>query len=263
VDRIFGPFGQILPPYELPPRPWLRVGPPATVVAVDDEVERQLRHASFFAQASFEQQGRLTSKLDVYLTSLIDLMLSRGMVDADELQRAVEDNRAEQTAAARAKYETNGTLPAWPTVMVRHDDPDELRAPDVEVDCAARMHICHAVCCSLPFPLSAAEVEAGDVKWDLGHPYMIRQSAEGYCVHNDRSTGGCDVYDRRPGVCRGYSCAHDDRIWTDFDNMVLNEDYLSNRPRPAYNFKPQTAEAVAVTIGPPRRRALAEPVGAS
>jgi Fe-S-cluster containining protein len=230
---------------------------------VDDEVERQLRHASFFVQASLEQQGRLISKLDVYLTSLIDILLAGGMVDADDLQCAVEDNRAEHTAAARARYQTNGALPAWPTVMVRHDDSDEPTAPDVEVDCAARMHVCHAVCCSLPFPLSAAEVEAGDVKWDLGHPYVIRQSAEGYCVHNDRSTGGCDVYDRRPGVCRGYSCAHDDRIWADFDNMVLNEEYLSNRRRPAYNFKPQTAAAVAVTIRPPRRHALAEPVGAN
>jgi Fe-S-cluster containining protein len=114
--------------------------------------------------------------------------------------------------------------------------------------------VCKAVCCTLPFPLSADEVEAGDVRWDLGHPYVIRHSAEGYCVHNDRATGGCGVYGKRPGVCRGYSCADDTRIWADFDNMVLNEEFLSSRKRHDFTFRPATADAVAVTIRPPRRR---------
>jgi hypothetical protein len=226
---------------------------------MEDEVERQMRHASFFVQASLEQHGKLTSKLDVYVTSLIELLLDRGVLQAEDLARVVDANRAEHGAEARARFESDGAMPAWPTVMVRQDDPAESdgpdpAAPEVEVDCAARMHVCKAVCCSLPFPLSAAEVEAGDVRWDLGHPYVIRQTAEGYCVHNDRSTGGCDVYDKRPGVCRGYSCAHDERIWTDFDNMVLNEEYLRSRRRPDFSFRPQTADAVAVTIRPPRPR---------
>jgi Fe-S-cluster containining protein len=219
-----------------------------------DELERQLRHASFFVQASLEQHGRLTGKLDVYLSSVIELLLARGVLEAEELATAVDANRAEHAAEARARFETDGTLPAWPTVMVREDDPDQLDVPEVEVDCAARMPICQAVCCSLPFPLSAAEVEAGDVKWDLGHPYVIRQTTEGYCVHNERSGGGCEVYDKRPGVCRGYSCAQDERIWTDFDNMVLNHEYLDNRRRADFTFRPSTGDAVAVTIRPPRRR---------
>ena len=177
------------------------------------ELERQLRHASFFVQASLEQHGKLTGKLDVYLTSLIELLMDQGVIDAEDLAQAVDANREVHDAESRAKFETDGILPAWPTVMVRQDDPDEPVAPEIEVDCEARMHICQAVCCSLPFPLSAAEVEAGDVNWDLGHPYVIRQTAEGWCTHNDRSTGGCDVYHKRPGVCRSYSCAHDERIW--------------------------------------------------
>ena len=35
-----------------------------------------------------------------------------------------------------------------------------------------------------------------------------------------------NVYTDRPGVCRRYSCANDTRIWKDFDNMVLNEDWI-------------------------------------
>ena len=224
------------------------------------EIERQLRHASYFTQASLEQHGRLTGKLDVYLTSLIELLLDRGVLDAEDLAKAVDTNRAQKAEEAKAVYETEGRLPAWPTVMVRQDDPVQPDEPDVEVDCDARMHVCKAVCCTLPFPLSADEVEAGDVKWDLGHPYVIRHTAGGYCTHNDRSTGGCTVYDKRPSVCRGYSCAHDERIWKDFDNMVLNEEYLSSRKRVDYSFKPSTADATFVTIRPPRRR---EPIPAT
>ena len=229
---------------------------------MDDDVERQLRHASFFVQASLEQHGRLASKLDVYVSSLVELLLDRGVIEAEDLAKAVEANRDQQAEEARARYETDGTLPAWPTIMVRHDDPDEPLTPELEVDCEARMHICKAVCCSLPFPLSAAEIEAGDVRWDLGHPYVIRQNADGYCTHNQRDTGRCDVYHKRPGVCRGYSCAEDTRIWSDFDNMVLNHEFLDNRKRPDFQFRPSTGDAVAVTIRPPRRRSD-EPAAAS
>ena len=230
-------------------RPWTGMDPIA-----EDELERQLRHASFFVQASLEQHGRLTGKLDVYLTSLIELLMDKGIIEAEDLATTVDANRREKDSESRARFETDGMLPAWPTIMVRQDDPGEPVAPEIEVDCAARMHVCQAVCCSLPFPLSAAEVEAGDVRWDLGHPYVIRQTAEGWCTHNDRSTGGCDVYGKRPAVCRGYSCAEDDRIWADFDNMVLNHEFLDNRRKPDFKFRPSTGDAVNVTIRPPRRR---------
>jgi hypothetical protein len=51
----------------------------------DEELERQLRHASFFVQASLEQHGKLTGKLDVYLTSLIELLMDRGVIAAEDL----------------------------------------------------------------------------------------------------------------------------------------------------------------------------------
>jgi Fe-S-cluster containining protein len=88
------------------------------------------------------------------------------------------------------------------------------------------MHICHAVCCKLNFALTAEEVDAGKVKWDLGFPYIVRHDADGMCSHNDRATGGCGVYADRPGVCRRYSCANDRRIWKDFERMELNSEWL-------------------------------------
>src|SRR5690606_5665600 len=81
-------------------RPAPAATPPAGAVA---EIERQMRHASFFVQASLEQQGRLTSKLDVYVTSLVELLLARGVVDAGALAEAVEANRREQAAENRAR----------------------------------------------------------------------------------------------------------------------------------------------------------------
>src|SRR5262245_37831721 len=93
--------------------------PAAQAPARDDvELERQLRHASFFVQASLEQHGKLTGKLDVYLTSLIELLMDRGVIDAEALAQAVDANREVHDAEARARFETDGILPPWPTVMV-------------------------------------------------------------------------------------------------------------------------------------------------
>jgi Fe-S-cluster containining protein len=113
---------------------------------------------------------------------------------------------------------------SWPGIAFRVDPDDP--APPVAVNCDERMHICHAVCCKLNFALTPEEVDAGTVKWDLGFPYMIRHGANGYCSHNDTATGRCTNYANRPGVCHRYSCAHDPRIWKDFDAMILNEDWI-------------------------------------
>ena len=113
---------------------------------------------------------------------------------------------------------------SWPGIAFRVDPEDP--APPVAVNCAERMHVCDAVCCKLNFALTPEEVDEGKVKWDLGFPYMIRHGSNGYCAHNDTSTGRCTNYVNRPGVCHRYSCAHDPRIWKDFDGMVLNEEWI-------------------------------------
>jgi Fe-S-cluster containining protein len=110
----------------------------------------------------------------------------------------------------------------WPAVVLGDANDDEQGLP---VDCDARMSVCHAVCCELKFALTPDEVEAGKVKWDIGHPYLIRGDRDGYCTHN-APNGGCEVYEDRPGVCRRYSCVNDERIWKDFDGMVLNHEWI-------------------------------------
>jgi len=110
-------------------------------------------------------------------------------------------------------------------LVLRRDDA-AIERPAVQVDCSARMSICQAVCCKLDFALTRGEVLAGRVQWDLARPFFVGRAANGYCVHNDRRTGGCTVYADRPAICRGWSCANDPRIWKDFERMELNEEWL-------------------------------------
>jgi Fe-S-cluster containining protein len=67
-------------------------------------------------------------------------------------------------------------------------------------------------------------VEEGVVKWDLGRPYLIAQDTDGYCRHLDRKTSCCTIRDQRPLPCRGYDCRKDKRVWTDFEQMIINPD---------------------------------------
>jgi Fe-S-cluster containining protein len=111
-------------------------------------------------------------------------------------------------------------------LLLRSDDG--LREwPLVPVDCSARIQICQAVCCKLDFALTREEVLAGRVQWDLARPFFVGRATNGYCVHNDRRTGGCGVYANRPAVCKRWSCANDARIWNDFEQLELNVEWLS------------------------------------
>ena len=111
-------------------------------------------------------------------------------------------------------------------LVLRRDD-DVTDRPKAPVDCAARMSTCQAVCCKLEFALTREEVLAGHVQWELGRPFFVGRAPDGYCVHNDRRSGGCTVYAGRPAICRRWSCANDPRIWKDFEQMELNVEWLS------------------------------------
>jgi putative zinc- or iron-chelating protein len=108
----------------------------------------------------------------------------------------------------------------------RQDTADEEAEPEVFVDCAARMPVCHAVCCKLAIHMSADEVADPRLRWDPETPFLLQREADGRCTHQDRGTGYCGVYDARPKPCRRYSCAGDRRIWRDFEGMVLNQEWI-------------------------------------
>jgi Fe-S-cluster containining protein len=187
------------------------------------EVDRQATRSSQFTQAVLQRAFRRINSTEELLLRVVAALDAQGVVSAPALGLAEDDHEPDPIE----DLDETPTI-AWPTIALREDGPDE-RLPESTkiVDCAARMHVCQAVCCKLRFPLSADEVDAGKVRWDLGHPYFVRHDASGRCVHNDAGNGGCSVYEDRPSVCRRYSCAGDTRIWKDFDAMELNDEWIS------------------------------------
>ena len=187
------------------------------------ELDRQVQRGSLFTQAVLQRTSQRVSETEAILARVIDQLAGQGLLDPDALGLEVEEEP--QAAPGEDLPELASPTMRWPGVAIREDPDDEAVVP-AAVDCDARMHICKAVCCRLKFPLSAREVEEGAIRWDIGHPYLIRHESDGYCAHNDRASHGCTVYGERPTVCRTYSCAADQRIWTDFDGMVLNQAWI-------------------------------------
>jgi Fe-S-cluster containining protein len=202
------------------------------------QLERQVERGSFFMQASLDEIAGRTSGVEGFVVELVEVLRAKGVLADDDLRPSTDAASEGDTASEVGAVEEVKELgppdavagapppqpPQWPGIALRVEG-EEL-APPARVNCAERMHICHAVCCKLNFALTAEEVDAGKVKWDLGFPYIVRHDADGLCTHNDRATGGCGVYADRPGICRRYSCANDRRIWKDFERMELNSEWL-------------------------------------
>ena len=182
-----------------------------------NELERQVQRGSLFTHTLLTEQAERANTTEALVNGLIDVLIQDGVIEADRLRQAAEAVQ-DETAAA-------GNL-ATVGVAIRIDG-DEADEPPAIVDCAARLPICQAACCRMRFALSAPEIESGPVKWDLGRPYFNRRGPDGYCHQCDSGTHACGVYDERPGVCRRYSCAGDERIWKDFDAMELNHEWIA------------------------------------
>lgn len=160
------------------------------------------------------QMAERINEMEPLLYGLTDTLMEKGSVDMDSFSRNVTMNQ--QSLQKKGKSLSTG--------VALRKDISHLNYP--EVNCEERLHICKAACCRMRFALSEQEVEKGVVRWELHRPYFIRHSEEKYCVHNDRGTCHCTVYQDRPQVCSVYSCYQDERIWTDYDNMVLNHEWL-------------------------------------
>ncbi|HEX5872349.1 MAG TPA: YkgJ family cysteine cluster protein [Longimicrobium sp.] len=182
-------------------------------------LERQVERGSLFVHTAVSRNADQVHEVESFVYGLIDVLVQKGVVTQDELLQAAGGVRRQMEEAGQT---------VGPGLALRVDGPEGAPEPPfVPVNCAERLHVCKAACCSLNFALSAEEVEGGRVKWDLGAPYYIRQESSGCCTHLTPDRRGCSVYADRPGVCRRYSCAHDERIWKDFDGMVLNDEWIA------------------------------------
>jgi hypothetical protein len=151
-----------------------------------------------------------------FLYALIELLAERGVLTTEELDR----RKDEIAARVQKRFLSKGM-----GVVLQEPERDKYAfESEAHVDCENRVHLCKAACCRMNFPLSRQDVAEGIVNWDLETPYLIAQSEEGYCRHLDRGSCKCAVRASRPIPCRVYDCRNDPRIWSDFENYVINPD---------------------------------------
>ncbi|HEX7276802.1 MAG TPA: hypothetical protein VF244_05450 [Acidimicrobiales bacterium] len=198
------------------------------------ELDRQVRRGSLFTLAVLHRSAQRLGRAEALLGGVLDVLHAKGLVTEEDLDAALaaDDLDEDEDLDQDAEPDEPPVSPVvgWPSVALRTDADPALEpesATEPVVDCATRLPVCQAVCCRLRFMLNAEEVDAGAVRWDIGHPYLIRHDERGTCVHNQSDGHGCSVYDDRPRVCRRYDCTHDVRIWTDFDGMVLNHEWIA------------------------------------
>lgn len=96
---------------------------------------------------------------------------------------------------------------------------DKYAVESADIDCAARIPLCGARCCSFEVTLSAQDVAERKLPFDIFQPYALPRDASGRCACMS-DDGACTVYDHRPGACRAYDCRHDPRVWIDFDARI-------------------------------------------
>ena len=97
---------------------------------------------------------------------------------------------------------------------------DKRSMPGTDIDCASRIHLCKARCCSFAVTLSEEDVVEGKLRFDLNEPYRIeRDKRTRYCRYL-KADGGCSTYEDRPATCRIYDCREDTRVWIDFEKAI-------------------------------------------
>lgn len=132
---------------------------------------------------------------------LLDALILRGQLPAS-FRRLATKIRGERTVVRLATFR------------------DKYAVPSADIDCAARIPLCGARCCSFDVTLSAQDVAERVVPFDLHQPYALPRDPETKrCVCMD-DAGACTVYAQRPGACRAYDCRQDPRVWIDFEARI-------------------------------------------
>jgi len=57
---------------------------------------------------------------------------------------------------------------------------------------------------------------------------MIAQVDDGYCIHLDRETYKCTVYEHRTVPCRGFGCQDNEKwqVWMNYEKKVINPELM-------------------------------------
>lgn len=170
----------------------------------EQDTERGLRFAHIMLMVGQSQGNEALAAI----MALADLLVAKGVIGGEEF-----DER-------RAQAQEQVASMAQPRVRLANLGDKYSDERIAEIDCAARIHLCHARCCTMNFYLTAQDLDEGVARWDYGNPYWIKRGADGYCVHCDPASRACTIHAQRPHVCRLYDCRQDKRIWLDFDARI-------------------------------------------
>lgn len=146
--------------------------------------------------------------------ALTEELVARGLISLRSLEQRVE--RVRQTENERTADQM--VVQVAPSI-------DKYSVTEIpQIDCASIIPICKGRCCRLSFPLSFQDLDERTLRFDYSMPYLIRQGADGFCVHSTPETRACGVYEQRPTICRTYDCRKDTRIWKDFEKRIPADD---------------------------------------
>jgi Fe-S-cluster containining protein len=159
---------------------------------------------------------RKTMEAASFLYALIELLDEKGVLSIKEL----DERKVKVAERLVKKFVESG-------IGLLYQDPEYDKynfEHQANIDCESRLHICKAICCKFPFALSRQDVEEGIVRWNFGRPYLIARGDDGYCIHLDRETYKCKVYENRPVPCRGFNCKDNEKwkVWLDYDKKIIN-----------------------------------------
>lgn len=109
---------------------------------------------------------------------------------------------------------------------------DKYTVESPDIDCAARIPLCGARCCSFVVALSRQDLAERKLPFVIERPYELpRDPITKRCACMDEH-GACTVYDHRPATCRIYDCREDRRVWLDFEARIPAPLPDSLRPEP-------------------------------
>ena len=110
------------------------------------------------------------------------------------------------------------------------DDKYSVESPDI--DCASRIPLCGARCCSFDVALSKQDLLERKLPFVIERPYELpRDPVTKKCACMDER-GACTAYDVRPATCRTYDCREDRRVWIDYEARIPAPLPASIRPEP-------------------------------
>lgn len=158
------------------------------------------------------------ASVDLY--TLLDILADKKIIKKNEFEK--RRKRFEQQQLE--DYEKTGIG----TLIHEQALADKYKLPDMpEIDCASRIHLCKAACCSFAYCLTLQDIYEG-VRWDLSKPFKSVKGEDGYCIYFNRQNGmKCSIYDKRALSCRQFDCRNDRRIWVDFDKSIINPNLCS------------------------------------